>query len=79
VTLDAAAQRIALRTSSPPHFIGVYTTLADGGSALGPLLALPLVASLGFAPVYLPVGLFLLGVVLHFGAQMRSISIPVHP
>lgn len=70
VTLDAAANRVALHTPSPQHFIGVYTTLSDGGSALGPLLALPLVSSVGFVPVYLPAGALLLVVVYHFWWRM---------
>jgi MFS family permease len=66
VTLDAVANGVALRAaSSPQHFVGVYTTLSDGGSALGPLLALPLVSLVGFAPVYLPVGGILLAAVVH--------------
>ncbi|MEZ4832182.1 MAG: MFS transporter [Caldilineaceae bacterium] len=67
VTLDAAANQVALRAPSPPHFIGVYATLSDGGSAMGPLLALPLVAQFGFAPVYLVPGLVFLVAVWHFG------------
>jgi MFS family permease len=71
VTLDAVANGVALRTaSSPQHFVGVYATLSDGGSALGPLLALPLVSAVGFAPVYLPAGAFLLAVVIHL--KMRG-------
>ncbi len=73
VTLDAAANQVALRAPSPPHFIGVYATLSDGGSALGPLLALPLVAQLGFAPIYLPAGLLLLAAVLYFGWRQRTV------
>lgn len=66
VTLDAVANGVALRAaSSPQHFVGVYATLSDGGSALGPLLALPLVSTVGFAPVYLPVGAILLVVAFH--------------
>ncbi|MBX2997806.1 MAG: MFS transporter [Caldilineaceae bacterium] len=66
VTLDAVANGVALRTaSSPQHFVGVYATLSDGGSALGPLLALPLVSAIGFAPVYLPAGAILLATVIH--------------
>jgi MFS family permease len=76
VTLDAIANRVALRAPSPQHFIGVYTTFSDGGSAMGPLLALPLVVAVGFAPVYLPVGAILLLTVLHFwwrrGKGVRS-------
>jgi MFS family permease len=72
VTLDAAANQVALRAPSPPHFIGVYATLSDGGSALGPLLALPLVALWGFAPVYLAPGLVFLVAVWHFGWRMRN-------
>jgi len=71
VTLDATANRVALRAPSPQHFIGVYTTFSDGGSAMGPLLALPLVAAVGFTPVYLPVGALLWLTVLHFWWKSR--------
>jgi MFS family permease len=70
VTIDAVANGVALRAaSSPQHFVGVYATLSDGGSALGPLLALPLVSAFGFAPIYLPAGALLLAVVLALKAQ----------
>ena len=77
VTLDAAANQVALRAPSPPHFIGVYATLSDGGSALGPLLALPLVALWGFAPVYLAPGLVFLVAVWHFGWRMRNLRLTI--
>ncbi len=74
VTLDAVANRVALRTAAPQQFIGVYATLADGGSALGPLLALPLVAWVGFAPLYLPVGGLLLLAIVHFWWRLRHMD-----
>ena len=38
-TLNAVANGAALRAERPHIFVGVYTTAADAGSALGPLLA----------------------------------------
>ncbi len=39
VTLGAIANGLALETERPHLFVGAYTTAADAGSALGPLLA----------------------------------------
>lgn len=39
VTLSAAANSLALRTSSPHLLVGMYTTATDLGLAVGPLLA----------------------------------------
>ena len=69
VVLDAYANQAALATHHPQLFVGAYATASDLGSAVGPLFAFSLVASVGFAPVYgiaaLLVVLTLLYLVLH--------------
>ncbi len=52
VVLDAYANQAALATHHPQLFVGAYATASDLGSAVGPLFAFWLVASVGFAPVY---------------------------
>lgn len=53
VTLDAAAS-IAAHTTPRPHlFMGIYATVMDGGSALGPLLAYLFVENISFTQLYL--------------------------
>ena len=52
VILDAYANQAALVTHHPQLFVGAYATASDLGSAVGPLFAFWLVASVGFAPVY---------------------------
>jgi MFS family permease len=53
VTLSAAASHAALHTDRPHLFIGGYTTAADGGLALGPLLAYSLTDGVGLSSLYL--------------------------
>lgn len=72
ISLDAAANRLAQRTGQPEGFIGVYTTASDGGAALGPLLGLPLVSSVGFGPVYLGLAALLLVAVGGVGWLQRA-------
>jgi predicted MFS family arabinose efflux permease len=72
ISLDAAANRLAHRTSQPEGFIGVYTTASDGGAALGPLLGLPLVSLVGFGPVYAGLALALLAAVVVVGRVERG-------
>lgn len=52
VVLDAYANQAALATHRPQMFVATYATASDLGSAVGPLFAFSLVASVGFAPVY---------------------------
>lgn len=52
VVLDAYANQAALVTHHPQMFVATYATASDLGSAVGPLFAFSLVASVGFAPVY---------------------------
>ena len=71
VTLSAAASGIALRSSRPHRFVGVYTTAADAGLACGPLLAYSLTGAVGLVPVYLGVAILLLLVVIgYLGASV---------
>lgn len=52
VVLDAYANQAALATNHPQMFVATYATASDLGSAVGPLFAFWLVASVGFATVY---------------------------
>lgn len=52
VVLDAYANQAALATRHPQMFVATYATASDLGSAVGPLFAFWLVASVGFATVY---------------------------
>ncbi len=77
VTLNAAANSIALRSSRPHRFVGVYTTASDAGSASGPLLAYSLTGAVGLAPVYLTVVVLLLLVILGYRRASRRRA-PLH-
>lgn len=56
VTLSAAATGVAVHARHPHRFIGVFTTVTDLGSALGPLFALSVGQAIGFSTLYLVVG-----------------------
>ncbi len=53
ITLNAAANSVALQAERPHLFVGVYTTAGDAGSALGPLLAYSLAVALNWNNLYL--------------------------
>ena len=63
-TLNAAANSTALQAERPHIFVGVYTTVADAGSALGPLLAYSLGVVLNLNVLYISTGSVLLVTVL---------------
>ena len=63
-TLNAAANSAALQAERPHIFVGVYTTVADAGSALGPLLAYSLGVVLNLNVLYILTGSLLLVTVL---------------
>ncbi len=63
-TLNAAANSAALQAERPHIFVGVYTTVADAGSALGPLLAYSLGVVLNLNVLYILTGSLLLATVL---------------
>ena len=63
-TLNAAANSAALQAERPHIFVGVYTTVADAGSALGPLLAYSLGVVLNLNVLYILTGSVLLVTVL---------------
>ena len=65
VTLSATANNVAARSTRPHWFVGLYTTAADAGLAIGPLLAYLGGELVGFTPIYL------LGVALLLGALVR--------
>jgi MFS family permease len=54
--MSAAATGTATRTERPHIFVGVYTTLSDFGSALGPLAAYTIGESIGLGTSYMVVG-----------------------
>jgi hypothetical protein len=55
-TLSAVANGAALQHERPHIFVGVYTTAADAGSALGPLLAYSLGSLLNLPVLYVLTG-----------------------
>jgi hypothetical protein len=66
VVMSAAASGAAQDSPRPHLFVGIFTTMSDAGSALGPLLA------------YSAVGIFGLGALyLGFGAALCACLIPV--
>ena len=66
VTLSATSSGIATQAKRPQLFVGAYTTAADAGSALGPLIAFNLSQSIGLETVYVSLGLITLLVVFRF-------------
>jgi MFS family permease len=60
IVMSAAATGVALTTSRPHRFVGVYATTSDAGSALGPLVAFSLVGVVGLPVVYGTLALLLL-------------------
>jgi MFS family permease len=64
--LNAAANGAALRAERPHIFVGVFTTSADAGSALGPLLAYSLGIVLDLRALYiLTAGVLLLVILIY--------------
>ena len=66
VTLSAAASSAAARSKSPRLFVGVYTTSADAGLAVGPLLAYSLSKAISLPALYVAGGSLLLAAVWQF-------------
>jgi len=66
VILSAAANTLALQIDRPHRFVGAYTTAADAGLAIGPILAFSLGKSVGFDLVYLTIAGALLLVVMGY-------------
>ena len=65
-TLNATANSAALQFERPHIFVGVYTTSADAGSALGPLLAYSLGVVLNLNVLYiLTAGLVLVVILIY--------------
>jgi MFS family permease len=65
-TLNATANSAALRFERPHFFVGVYTTSADAGSALGPLLAYSLGVVLNLNVLYILTAGLVLVVILTY-------------
>lgn len=76
VALNAAAGGAALHAPSPHRFVAVFTTAADGGSALGPLLAFSLAEVVGLSTLYLAGGGVLLFMVSLFWRTARRTPAP---
>ena len=72
ITLSAASSGVATQTPYPQRFVGVYTTVADTGAALGPILAFNLIGIAGFEVVYLSLAVLLLLAVLRFSQVERN-------
>ena len=72
VTLSAAASGVALEQERPHVFIGLYTTAADFGSALGPLLAFSLGSYLGLPVTYTVTATLVILAVLRYRILERS-------
>ena len=72
IVMSAAASGVALTTSRPHAFVGVFTTTTDAGSALGPLMAYSLVTAVGLSWVYGALGVLLLGTVLQYWRLARA-------
>jgi MFS family permease len=72
IVMSAAATGVALTTSRPHAFVGVFTTTTDAGSALGPLVAYSLVTSIGLSVVYGVLAALLLATVLQYWRMAQS-------
>lgn len=79
VTLSAAASSAAVRSKSPHLFVGVYTTSADAGLAVGPLLAYSLSGAISLPTLYVAGGSLLLAAVWRFWQVERQQSPSHHP
>jgi MFS family permease len=72
IVTSAAATGVAINTPRPHAFVGVFTTTTDAGSALGPLVAYSLVASVGLSLVYGVLALLLLATMLQYWRLARA-------
>lgn len=71
IVMSAAASGVAITTARPHAFVGVFTTVTDGGSALGPLVAYSLVTAVGLPLVYGVLAVLLLVTVLQYWNSSR--------
>lgn len=72
IVMSAAASGVALTTSHPHTFVGVYATTTDAGSALGPLVAYSLVEFVGLSLVYALLAVLLVVAVGQFWRHARA-------
>lgn len=72
VVTSAAASGVAITTSRPHAFVGVFTTTTDAGSALGPLVAYLLVTSVGLPLVYGVLAVLLMVTILQYWRLARA-------
>lgn len=79
IVMSAAASGVAMTTTRPHAFVGVFTTTTDAGSALGPLVAYSLVTAVGLPIVYGVLVLLLVVTVLQYWrlARVEVYSAPV--
>jgi len=66
VTLNALANGLSTQMERPHIYLGVYATAADGGAALGPLLAYSAGALISFAALYVAAGAALTAAIFRF-------------
>jgi MFS family permease len=71
IVMSAAASGVAITTTRPHAFVGVFTTTTDAGSALGPLVAYSLVTAVGLPLVYGVLAVLLLGTVMQYWRLAR--------
>jgi hypothetical protein len=74
IVMSAAASGVALSTTRPHVFVGVFTTTTDAGSALGPLVAYSLVTVTGLTVVYGVLAALLLAAVLQYWRYGRALA-----
>lgn len=73
IALNAAVSGAALQAPSPHQFVAVFTTAADGGSALGPLLAFSLAQAIGLSTMYVVGGaIFVAAITLYWQTARRG-------
>jgi MFS family permease len=72
IVMSAAASGVAITTTRPHAFVGVFTTTTDAGSALGPLVAYSLVTTVGLSLVYGVMAVLLLLTILQYWRLARS-------
>lgn len=72
VTLSAVANRVALESRYPHHFVGAYSTAIDAGAAAGPLIAYSLAGAIALDWLYGAAGVILVGAVLGYLALEKK-------
>ncbi len=77
IVVSAAASGAALRSDRPHVFVAAFATVSDAGSALGPLAAFTLAASVQRLPaVYITASCVLMLVLWQYWRTERSAAVP---